>query len=507
MLFDGWSLPLLLRELVWVYAAGDDSELPRVSSYRTFLAWLAAQDREESVRAWLTELAGVTEPTLLAASAGRPGHGVGEVEQIEVPLPVDTARRITRRAAELGVTLNTVVQGAWALLLATMTGRTEAIFGATVSGRPPELPDVDAMVGLFINTIPVRVRCAPGLTLAEYLSGLQAQQTAMMDHQYIGLTEIYEATGLRSLFDTLLTFDSYPADQAGLVEANQVTGMELTGLRTIAANNFPMAVIAAADPDPRVFLKYGTEMFTRTEVEHLAAKVVRILEAFATDPGTRLAAIDLLGADERARALRPLADVPVPEPAAAALGDLAASGSAVVLGPGLRPVPIGAVGELYVTVGPYDDQQLEQAAAAATRLIADPLSEVPGGRLYRTGDLVRRGDQGLEYVGRPGAGTAVLERVSSREYRAPTNSAEETLAGLFAEVLGVERVGVDDDFFELGGHSLRATWLISRIRTVIGVTVTMRNIFEFPTVAQLEPELRNSTAPARPKLRRMREEE
>ncbi len=509
VLFDGWSLPLLLRDLLWVYAAGSDSELPRVTSYRTFLAWLSERDRQESVNAWLTELTGVTAPTLLAGQATRPGNGVHEVDQIDVPLPVDTARRLARQAAELSVTLNTVVQGAWALLLATMTGRTDAIFGATVSGRPAEVPGVDGMLGLFINTIPVRARCAPGLTLAEYLSGLQTGQAALLDHQYIGLTEIYEATGQRALFDTLVSFDSYPVDQAGLVRANLETGMEITGLRTIAGNNFPMAVVAAADPDLHVLLKFRTDLFTREQVEDLAAQLVRIFEAVAADPGTRVAAIDLLGPDERANVRRPLADMPVPpripEAEAGTVGDLAAAGSAVVLGPGLRPVPIGAVGELYVTCGPDAGGQ---AAVTAAQYVADPLSEIPGGRLYRTGNLVRRIEQGLDYVGRVGGETVTdtLDQAPAREYRAPSTSDEEVLAGLFAEVLGVDRIGVDDDFFELGGHSLRATWLISRIRSVIGVTVTMRTIFEFPTVAQLEPELRKSTTSTRPKLRRMREE-
>ncbi len=503
VLFDGWSLPLLLRHLLWVYAAGGDAELPRVPGYRNFLEWLAARDRQESVGAWQTELTGVTTPTLLAGPSSRPGNGVHEVDQVDVPLPVDTARTIARVASDLSVTLNTVVQGAWALLLGTMTGRTDTVFGATVSGRPADLPDVDAMVGLFINTIPVRARCAPGLTMAEYLSDLQTGQAAMLDHQYIGLTEIYEATGHRSLFDTLVSFDSYPVDQAGLVRANLETGMEITGLRTIGGNNYPMAVVAAADPDLRVVLKFRTDVFTREDVDSFAAHLLRILEAIAEDPGARLAAIDLLGPDERARAVRPLADVPE-----AVAGELAAEGSAVVLGAGLRPVPVGAVGELYVTGGPDGgtDGGTDKPAETAARLVADPLST--GGRIRRTGHLVRRVENGLEYVGLVGAETVTdaPDQTSTREYRAPGNSGEEVLAGLFAEVLGIARIGVDDDFFELGGHSLRATWLISRIRSVIGVTVTMRTIFEYPTVAQLEPELRNSAAPARPKLRRMREE-
>ncbi|WP_285914017.1 non-ribosomal peptide synthetase [Actinomadura opuntiae] len=514
VLFDGWSLPLLLRDLLWVYAAGDDAGLPRAPGYRDFLVWLAERDRQASVEAWRAELAGVTGPTLLAAPDSGPGGGVREVAQADVPLPAPTARRVARAAADLGVTLNTVVQGAWALMLATMTGRTEAVFGATVSGRPPEIPDVDAMLGLFINTVPVRAGCEPGRSLADYLTDLQDRQTALMDHQYLGLTEIYEATGLRSLFDTLVNFDSYPVDQAGLVQANRETGLEITGLRTIGANNFPMAVIAAADPHLRVSLKYRTDLFSAAAVERIAGLLVRIFEAVAADPRTRLAAIDLLAPDERARARRTLADTPVrsADPAGPP-DDLAADGEAVVLGPGLHPVPVGAVGELYVAAQETDGQG-EPPAVTAARIVADPLSETPGRRLRRTGHLVRRTDDGLEYVGRADGGTAAAEpsaalpeRTSSVPYRAPGTPEEEMLAGMFAEVLGLDRVGADDDFFELGGHSLRATWLISRIRTVAGLTVTMRTIFEYPTVALLAPQLQNAAASTRPKLRRMRQDE
>nr|WSY54830.1 amino acid adenylation domain-containing protein [Streptomyces sp. NBC_00886] len=511
VLFDGWSLPLLLRDLLWTYASGGADELPRVPGYRTFLTWLAAQDRQESLRAWQTELTGVTGPTLLAGSENSHGNGVEEVEQLDVPLPTETARLLTRRAAELGVTMNTVVQGAWALLLAGMTGRTDVVFGATVSGRPAEVPDVDAIPGLFINTVPVRVACPPALTLAEYLSGLQTRQVALLSHQYIGLTEIYEAMAQRSLFDTLLSFDSYPVDQAGLVEANLETGMTISGLRTIAASNFPMAVVAAADPDLRILLKFRTDLFPRPVVDSIAAQLVRICDTLAADPDTRLAAIDLLGPDERPRAVQPFADMAelpaIPDPSEGhngLLGDLAAAGTAVVLGPGLQPVPVGAIGELYVTGGaPGTDPHPNEPATTATHHIADPLSDTPGSRLHRTGHLVRRTDNGLVHIGRVDADGA--GQTSARPYRAPSTPGEETLAGLFCEVLGVERIGVDDDFFELGGHSLRATWLVSRIRSVIGVTVSMRTIFENPTVAQLEPVLRTSAVSARPKLRRMRE--
>ncbi|MET9972353.1 condensation domain-containing protein, partial [Streptomyces sp. NPDC006356] len=162
VLFDGWSLPVLIQDLLRLYAAdGDHTALPRPRSYKDFLYWLDGQDREASARLWAEELAGVQEPTLLAP--GLPAHpdetGIG---QLEVPLSPQDAQAVARCAAKVGVTVNTLVQGSWALVLAGLTGRDDVVFGATVSGRPPVLADVDSMVGLFINTLPVRVRCAAG---------------------------------------------------------------------------------------------------------------------------------------------------------------------------------------------------------------------------------------------------------------------------------------------------------------------------------------------------------
>ncbi|MGW0860220.1 condensation domain-containing protein, partial [Streptomyces sp. NPDC002690] len=364
VLFDGWSVPLLMRELLWAYASGEDDELPPAPAYRGFLSWLAGRDAEASTQVWREALSGVGTPTLLAGDQDRTGTAdtaVEDIGQFDVPLATETARRLTVRAAELGVTMNTVVQGAWALVLAAMTGRTDVVFGATVSGRPADVPDVDTMLGLFINTIPVRVSADPADTLADYLRALQTRQTALIDHQHVGLTEIYETTGLRSLFDTLLSFDSYPGDQEGLFQANTHTGLKLTGLRTIAGNNFPMAVVAAADPDLRMLLKFRTDLFPPPVARSIADQLVRICQALADEPLTRLAAIDLLGAEERANAVLNLADlavrpqVPAPGGDAGPLAEVRSGASVVVLGPGLRPVPVGAVGELYLAGEAADD--------------------------------------------------------------------------------------------------------------------------------------------------------
>ncbi|MET9969164.1 amino acid adenylation domain-containing protein, partial [Streptomyces sp. NPDC006356] len=303
LLFDGWSLPVLVQDLLRLYATdGDASALPRVRGFRDFLGWLAGQDQDASAEAWARELAGLEEPTLLAPAA--PAHpddtGIGEVD---VALPEPVAQALARRAAELGVTLNTLVQGAWSIVLGGLTGRRDVTFGATVSGRPPALPDIDQMVGLFVNTLPVRVRHTPGATLDEILTDLQDRQAALLDHHHHGLTEIHQRTGLSVLFDTMIAFESYPVDQAGLSEANSTAEIAITEVRPFTGTHYPLTVIASADPLLRLTLQHERKAFDRAEIEEIADRFARVLRQIADEPGLPVERVELLSPDERERVL------------------------------------------------------------------------------------------------------------------------------------------------------------------------------------------------------------
>ena len=218
ILADGWSWPLLVRELFAVYAAGGDAGvLAPVRPYREFLVWLAAQDREAARAVWAAELAGLEEPTLLAAADA--GRAAVPPERVFAELSGAVSGVLAERARSAGVTLNTVVQGAWGLLVGRLSGRGDVVFGATVAGRPPELPGVESMLGLFINTVPVRVRLDPAQPAAEMLAGLQDRQSALMGFQYLGLAEIQRAAGPGAVFDTLVVYENYPRDPAGRAPA------------------------------------------------------------------------------------------------------------------------------------------------------------------------------------------------------------------------------------------------------------------------------------------------
>ncbi len=210
-ILDGWSLPLVLDEVSALYAG--DTVLPEVTPYREYLAWLGRQDRDRALAAWTAELSGAGEPTLVAPAD--PGRAPGVPESVTAELPPDLTRALDERARARGLTLNTVLQGAWALVLSRLAGRTDVVFGATVSARPADLPGVEGMVGLFLTTVPVRVRLDGATPVHELLTGLQSRQSALIPEQFAGLAAIQKAAGPGAVFDTLLVYENTPRVAAG----------------------------------------------------------------------------------------------------------------------------------------------------------------------------------------------------------------------------------------------------------------------------------------------------
>ncbi|HEV2682242.1 MAG TPA: condensation domain-containing protein, partial [Rhodanobacter sp.] len=218
ILLDGWSLPVLTQELFNLYTAarGKPQRLSHPTPYRDYLGWLARRDRDAARRAWSDVLEGLEQPTLLV-----PAHTGANTAQHNHAwqLPEALTRRLGQQARKLGLTLNSVLQSAWGLLLGHLCGRNDVVFGGTVSGRPPELPDVGRMVGLFINTLPIRLHWQASQMLAEVLQHSQAQQAGLIEHQHLDLAEIQQLADLGPLFDSLYVFENYPIDSHALETA------------------------------------------------------------------------------------------------------------------------------------------------------------------------------------------------------------------------------------------------------------------------------------------------
>ena len=301
LLMDGWSLPVLVRELFELYRQeGQSAALPRVTPYRDYLGWIAAQDRRAAQAAWQSALAGLEEPTRLAAA--EPGAAAPALpEEIIVELPEALTEALSRQARSHSLTLNTILQGAWAILLGRLTGHDDVVFGTTVAGRPSEIAGIQTMVGLFINTLPVRVRLRPAEPLSELLTRLQDSQSQLIAHQHLGLAEIQSLAGLGELFDTLVIFENYPLDRSAL--AQPVAGLGLTSVEGHDATHYPLSLMAVPAERLRLRLQYRTDLFERSTVEAIGRRLVRLLEAVVADPTQPIGRIDILEQEERQQIL------------------------------------------------------------------------------------------------------------------------------------------------------------------------------------------------------------
>ncbi|MEE4592678.1 amino acid adenylation domain-containing protein [Streptomyces sp. DSM 41524] len=299
ILLDGWSRPMLLRELLALYASrGDDSGLPRVRPFRDYLRWLADQDRDAAVAAWREAVAGLDGPTLVAPRAGdRPAVVPG---RLDAELEPAVHEALSALARERALTLNSLVRGAWAVVLGGLTGRDDVVFGATVSGRPPELAGVETMVGLFINTLPVRVRLRPGEPLVDMVRRVQDEQTRLQAHQQIDLAEVRRLAGAGELFDTTMVFENYPVDlTAGNDEPGGASGLTVVGARNRDAAHYPLALVAVARGGLlRLRLDHQPDLVPDASARAVLDRVVRVLTAVATDPLRPVGRLELLSGDE-----------------------------------------------------------------------------------------------------------------------------------------------------------------------------------------------------------------
>ncbi|MFD4432065.1 amino acid adenylation domain-containing protein, partial [Nocardia sp. NPDC058497] len=309
LLLDGWSTPLLLKEFLILYATdGDPAILPGVRPYRDFLAWIAERDQAASLDAWTRAFDGTDGPTLVAPAD--PGRRYTELRAVLGELTEEQTAALTDLARARGITVNTVIQMAWAIVLGALTSRADVTFGATVSGRPAQVAGIESMIGLFINTLPVRVRLDPAESVGELLDRIQAEQAALLDHHYVGLTDIERVAGPGTVFDTLTVFESFPIERGGLTADTDIAGMRLLDVTSTVGAHYPLCVIARVDNTRlRLDIKYLPELFDQATMAATLRRVLHVIGAAVADPNLPLARLDLLAPADR-RELTPVSGAP-----------------------------------------------------------------------------------------------------------------------------------------------------------------------------------------------------
>ncbi len=290
IVLDGWSKPILLQEIFTSYF-GDRLAPP--APFRRFVAWLADQDRPAAQQVWREVFDGFDTPTLVGspAQAGRRSHE-------SFRLDADTTHALGELARSCHTTISTVLQAAWAQLLMWQTGQYDVAFGTAVSGRPAELAGADSMVGLMINTVPVRARVSATTTVADLLGQLQQHHNDTIEHEHLPLNEIHRIAGHDQLFDTVFVYENYPIDAAALLGVHELT---MTEFNSREYNHYPLSVVAIPGHELGLRVEFDTELFDTGGIDVLVQRLKGLLVAMTADPMTRVSSIDLLNATEHHR--------------------------------------------------------------------------------------------------------------------------------------------------------------------------------------------------------------
>ncbi|MBC1278312.1 amino acid adenylation domain-containing protein [Nostoc sp. UCD121] len=308
LLIDGWSWPILCKEVFAFYSAllkGKYLYLNTPRPYRYYINWLQQQDLRAAETFWRQQLHGFTSPTRLLLDWGE-AHNLQQPKTYHEQhccLSATITTALQSQAQQYHLTLSTFVQAAWALLLSRYTDESEVLFGATVSGRPPTLLGVESMVGLFINTLPVRVKVPTATPLWQWLRQLQTQQVERSQYSWCPLVEIQAISEIPPelpLFESIVVFENYPHDTS---LSNPGGSIQITKRRVIEQTNYPLTVIAV--PGQELFLRilYDGSRFDGETINRMMGHLVTLLECMVTNIEQTVAEISMLTATEQCQIL------------------------------------------------------------------------------------------------------------------------------------------------------------------------------------------------------------
>ncbi|TGV09465.1 non-ribosomal peptide synthetase, partial [Mesorhizobium sp. M00.F.Ca.ET.186.01.1.1] len=307
VLIDGWSMPLVFGEVFAAYellSKGQPLSLPPVRAYRDYIVWLKKQDLQQAEAFWRTYMQGFTEATPLSFGRAYKNPYLDQKQYRELDLTVSeqTSKALQTLARQHRLTVNTIVQGAWALLLNRYSGQDDIVFGATVSGRPADLPGVETMIGLFINTLPVRVQVNAEESVINWLKTLQQQQADFRQYEYTPLVEIQGWSDVprgQSLFESILVFENMPVGKSGGGES----AISIVDVYSEEQTNYPFTLVAASGKTIDIKVKFDESQFELAAIERVVDQLHSLLSSIAKNAKQRIGELSLISESERQQVL------------------------------------------------------------------------------------------------------------------------------------------------------------------------------------------------------------
>ncbi|WP_367387462.1 non-ribosomal peptide synthase/polyketide synthase [Bacillus vallismortis] len=318
ILMDGWCLPLITKEIFEHYFAllqQKQPEQPAITPYSQYIEWLGRQDAKEAMGYWDQYLAGYEEQTILP----KDHHAAEEryiPDKVTCDISSDLTLKMKQTAGRRHVTLNTLLQTAWAVLLQKYNRSRDVVFGSVVSGRPAGIPNVETMIGLFINTIPVRFRCEAGTTFAELMKEAQERAVASQQFETHPLYDIQaRTTQKQNLITHLMIFENYPVDQymesIGRQNGSSIT---ISNVQMEEQTNYDFNLTVIPGDKMNISFEYNATVYDRASIERVREHFMQILQQVVTDADIQVDQVELLTEGEKRTLLHTLNDTAAPFP-------------------------------------------------------------------------------------------------------------------------------------------------------------------------------------------------
>ncbi|MEM7801318.1 MAG: condensation domain-containing protein, partial [Chloroflexota bacterium] len=320
IILDGWSASIIINEVLDLYegaVAGREVELNKAPQFKRFVAWIKKQDRAAAKSFWQNHLADFDEPSILPlATAERKAQAQNEkflYATAEITLSEQETAGLNQFARRERLTLNTLIQGAWALLLSRYTRSNDVVFGATVSGRPSGLKGVGEIAGMFLNMVPVRARLGRDKALLPWLRGLQNKQLEMQRYDYVSAAEVQAWSDVpagQSLVDSLLVFENYPTPEADRARTIGIGYFQIFG-----QTDYPLSIFVDPGQQLRLQAVYNGNIYCADEMEKLLGHLTNLLFEMVSPQADTLANISLLSRAEREQVVNLWNNTETPYPA------------------------------------------------------------------------------------------------------------------------------------------------------------------------------------------------
>lgn len=307
ILMDGWCLGIIIKEFVEMYESligGKSITFPEVIPYSNFISWLEKRDREQARKYWKEYLDGYEKQVSIPQKDGAKSIEGYKKGQLHFKLGEDASVGLQQLAKDRKITISVVVQAAWGILLQRYNYTDDAIFGAVVSGRPPDIKGVEGIVGLFINTIPVRVKNSAEMTILQLLQQLQEASVASTQYDYFPLAEIQTQSDLKSdLINNIIAFENYPVEKEIEDRDRSASEILIKEVKMVEQTNYGFIMVVIPGKELLIKLEYNQYMYNHDTVSRIKDHFLNILEEMYAHPTKLISEIDMIGEKEKKQLL------------------------------------------------------------------------------------------------------------------------------------------------------------------------------------------------------------